>query len=172
MKPIILRTVIPAIMIILSIHTVAAQSLAPVVVSSTGYHHAGADLALSYTLGEISTETFSVTGLDLTQGFHQSGLIVESVPEELPDIQSLIKTWPNPFNRILYFTVNQERPGTLEINIYDLTGKKIFVRMLRNCPVRYSDELNLSSLPGGLYLLKVHSPDFDLNHTIRIQKQP
>lgn len=48
-----------------------AQSLSPTVVSSSGGYFTGAGTSLSWTLGEIATETFGNGNNILTQGFQQ-----------------------------------------------------------------------------------------------------
>lgn len=51
--------------------TVAAQSLSPEVIASLGEYYQNANNSISYTLGEIATETYSAGSNILTQGFQQ-----------------------------------------------------------------------------------------------------
>lgn len=53
------------------VNTVQTQSLSPSVIASSGDYSTGTDVSLSWTLGEIATETFSNGGFTLTQGFQQ-----------------------------------------------------------------------------------------------------
>lgn len=48
-----------------------AQSVSPEVISSAGDYFEGANASLSWTLGEIATETFSNGSVTLNQGFQQ-----------------------------------------------------------------------------------------------------
>ncbi len=48
-----------------------AQSVSPEVVASAGDYYENGNVSLSWTLGEISTETYSNGGVILTQGFQQ-----------------------------------------------------------------------------------------------------
>jgi hypothetical protein len=48
-----------------------AQSLSPTVVASSGDYFTGTNASLSWTLGEIATETFTSGNYILTQGFQQ-----------------------------------------------------------------------------------------------------
>ncbi|MBC8488731.1 MAG: hypothetical protein H8D45_22130 [Bacteroidetes bacterium] len=50
---------------------VAAQSLSPEVIASSGDYYENANASLSWTLGEIATETYSNASNILTQGFQQ-----------------------------------------------------------------------------------------------------
>ena len=59
---------------------VTAQSLSPEVIASSGDYYENANASLSWTLGEISTETYSAGGNILTQGFQQPiGVTVKGV---------------------------------------------------------------------------------------------
>ncbi|MCD4694622.1 MAG: hypothetical protein K8S16_00165 [Bacteroidales bacterium] len=51
--------------------TVAAQSLSPEVIASSGDYYEGTNNSISFTLGEIATETYSNGSNILTQGFQQ-----------------------------------------------------------------------------------------------------
>lgn len=50
---------------------ILAQSVSPQVVSSAGDYYDNGNISLSWTLGEIATETFSNGNIMLTQGFQQ-----------------------------------------------------------------------------------------------------
>ena len=51
--------------------TITAQSVSPEVVASAGDYFEGTNASLSWTLGEIATETYSNGNIILTQGFQQ-----------------------------------------------------------------------------------------------------
>ena len=51
--------------------TVISQSVSPEVISSSGAYYENASASLSWTLGEVATETYSNGGVTLTQGFQQ-----------------------------------------------------------------------------------------------------
>lgn len=51
--------------------TLTAQSVSPEVVASAGDYYEGTNASLSWTLGEIVTETYTAGGVTLTQGFQQ-----------------------------------------------------------------------------------------------------
>ncbi len=50
---------------------ISAQSVSPQVISSSGDYYEGVNASLSWTLGEIATETFTAGNVILTQGFQQ-----------------------------------------------------------------------------------------------------
>jgi hypothetical protein len=61
-----------------AVFALQAQSLCPTVIASSGGYASGTGVSLSWTLGEIATETFSNGGYILTQGFQQpvEGVII------------------------------------------------------------------------------------------------
>ena len=50
---------------------IVAQSLSPVVIASSGNYYQGANASLSWTLGEVATETYTSGNVILSQGFQQ-----------------------------------------------------------------------------------------------------
>lgn len=70
------------ILIILFASTIlcSAQSIERDVVASSGDYFEGANISLSWTLGEIATETYSSGNIILTQGFQQSfGIVIHGI---------------------------------------------------------------------------------------------
>jgi hypothetical protein len=59
------------LVMVIAVQFLSAQSLSPTVVASSGGYFEGTGASLSWTLGEIATETFSSGNLILTQGFQQ-----------------------------------------------------------------------------------------------------
>jgi hypothetical protein len=62
-----------------------AQSLSPTVIASSGGYSTGTDVSLSWTLGEIATETYSNGSYILTQGFQQpvESIVISGINLEL-----------------------------------------------------------------------------------------
>ncbi len=65
--------------------TVTAQSLTPSVVASSGEHFENPNNSISFTLGEVVTETYSNGSTILTQGFQQAvdGIIITGIDLDL-----------------------------------------------------------------------------------------
>lgn len=66
-----MKKIIISLTIILIPFFIAAQSVSPEVISSSGDYYEGVNASLSWTLGEIATETFTAGNVILTQGFQQ-----------------------------------------------------------------------------------------------------
>lgn len=62
-----------------------SQSLSPTVIASSGGYFTGTGASLSWTLGEIATETFSNGSYILTQGFQQpvEGIVITGISLDL-----------------------------------------------------------------------------------------
>ena len=57
-----------------------AQSIERDVVASSGDYFEGTNISLSWTLGEIATETYSSGNIILTQGFQQTlGIVIHGI---------------------------------------------------------------------------------------------
>ncbi len=66
-----MKKVIISLVTILIPLLIAAQSVSPEVISSSGDYFEGPNASLSWTLGEIATETYTAGNIILTQGFQQ-----------------------------------------------------------------------------------------------------
>jgi hypothetical protein len=66
-----MKKLVSFLSLVLLIQCISAQTLSPVVLASSGNYFESADASLSWTLGEIATETYSSGSVILTQGFQQ-----------------------------------------------------------------------------------------------------
>lgn len=55
----------------LAMNCLIAQTTSPEVIASSGGYYEGTSASLSWTLGEVATETYTSGGITLTQGFQQ-----------------------------------------------------------------------------------------------------
>jgi hypothetical protein len=147
-----------------------AQSLTPIVIASAGSFSESVNLQLSSTIGELAVNTLTSAGLVLTQGFQQPLFIGTGVSNE-KELDWEVKTYPNPVYDHLNIAIRLTKPMDLNLEVYDLTGKKLWIEELRNISVNYDHTLNLIHLKNGIYLLKVTSTDQRLNRIIKILKQ-
>ena len=75
----------------------------------------------------------------------------------IPSLSYLGDNYPNPFNPTTSFKYRLGTPGTTEISMYDLTGKKI--RTLINAyhdAGMYELSINATDLPSGVYFYQLH----------------
>ena len=80
------------------------------VISTAGKTQSNSGYEVSWTLGEPVIKTFSAGNSILTQGFHQSKLIITAIGE-ISEQNNLISVFPNPTNEfaIVKFNTLPER---------------------------------------------------------------
>ncbi len=91
---------------------------------------------------------------------------------QTPDDFKLFQNYPNPFNGYTHFTYYLDRPGELGIKIYDLLGRIVFIKNIRNAVAGKGAftwnafDKNSEMINSGVYLLnathsnKTHSMKF------------
>ena len=123
------------------------QSIQQSVIGSAGGEFNKANASVSWTIGEVMTETYVHSNAILTQGFHQGNLIINRTEEEsLPDLT--LKAYPNPVVDILLI----ESPVVgLKYRIIDVNGKVISNGIFDTV----HEEMDFSNLPPGMYFLSV-----------------
>lgn len=120
------------------------------VISTTGTHAAGANVQLSWTIGEPVIETFTGTSVILTQGFHQSRLTVTTVdPVVYPGVTLLV--YPNPVSSFLKLEIKGEGLKDLSFCLYDINGRLLQNKQVENQP----EMIGMENYAPGAYFLKV-----------------
>ncbi|MFU8844174.1 MAG: hypothetical protein ACNA7V_10250 [Bacteroidales bacterium] len=111
---------------------VSAQSVSPEVIATAGDYFENSSGSLSWTLGEVMTETFSSGGNILTQGFQQPFVVRISLDLvfflEGPYNGSGMDTWLNdaskipltqPYNTLPWNYGGEESVGSIPLNTVD-----------------------------------------------------
>ncbi|MEI6852408.1 MAG: T9SS type A sorting domain-containing protein [Bacteroidota bacterium] len=138
-----------------------SQSLGPEVLASSGDYFTNSNLKLSWTLGEMVTETFSAGGTFLTQGFQQSSYAPFAIDEN--EENKMISVYPNPFSDII--TISTGNLTDLKVQVFDLQGKNIMERTIETS----NKQLDFSAFEQGMYLIMVLNKTNPLK-TFKIQK--
>ncbi len=133
----------------------SAQTLSPTVISSGGNFYQNAALSLAQTVGELSmTKTF-FNNLILTQGFHQSEIIISEVnsfSEEIIDFG----IYPNPSDDFIYISSLSSHFDDCTIEIYDLMGRRIYNYMFKGSDQGLGKiKINTSEWISGRYILTI-----------------
>ncbi|MBK8968907.1 MAG: T9SS type A sorting domain-containing protein [Lewinellaceae bacterium] len=142
-----------------------AQSLSPEVVASSGEHYATGTAQMSWTLGEAVIETYATSGAVLTQGFHQTQLMVVAVNN--PAAAFRVSVFPNPTAGM----VSIEAPETVELtslSLSDAGGRVVTLR--QTLPQQAQHSLDLSGFPAGTYYLRLRAKDQNAVQTFKIIK--
>jgi hypothetical protein len=141
-----MKTIIFPLFLVVSVISFG-QNIDRDVVSAAGDNYATSTASLSWTLGEVATESFANTTNNLNQGFHPGNLFVTSIDEEL-DLDLIIKAYPNPVVDILIVeTQDQDRI----YQIIDLHGEVIKNGIITS----EKEEIDFTGLPSGVYFLSI-----------------
>ncbi len=154
------------ILFCLSINLCFSQAnyiVSPEVISSSGGGYSNFNYNLSFTIGEISTETLQSSSVILTQGFHQDYINITSLSENM--FTNNVKVYPNPTNDQLF--VSFDSFDSANIKLTDYTGKVVLKK--QNYFINHERYIDLSFLPSGLYLLSLNFND-KYNSVFKINK--
>lgn len=127
-----------------------AQQITPTVVSSGGETFTSNGLSLDFTIGEITTESLSTTGLLLTQGFLQGPDRNTGIEENLIEEKDIV-VYPNPVTNRIYILCNDPETGPVSAEIKDLQGRIVLRSDNRSNPFY----LNLEKLTPGFYTVSI-----------------
>lgn len=133
-----------------------SKSWAQEVISSAGANHSSANLQVSWTIGEPVVETFSTGGLILTQGFHQSKLVVTAI-DPIPLAGFDIEVYPNPTSGDVNIKLNKGSISKLRFSLYTSQGEQILGQEFSS----QTERINMQLLAPGFYILKI-APDKDI----------
>lgn len=118
------------------------------ITASAGDFFANDNQSISFSLGEIVTETFTESNMILTQGFQQSNLTITSVD---PAISSEnISLFPNPVINSMKLNITGEI-ANMEFKLHNMEGK-LLIRKEISDRVTY---INFEDYPSGGYLLNI-----------------
>lgn len=125
-----------------------SQTTSPTVIGSGGDHYANPNAQISWTLGEIQTETVVNGSTQLTQGFHQVTLAVTAVEDFLQELA--VRVFPNPVSDILHVEA-EDATQKMGVKLFDLTGKQLQAQ-----PSFFqSTTLDFSTYARGTYYLQL-----------------
>ncbi len=124
-------------------------AVAQEVVSSAGTTQQAAGYEISWTLGEAVIETFTSGSDILTQGFHQTKLVVTAIDKPGLLISEL-KVYPNPTSDFVMIHFNSELPDK-QYSLFDMTGKMLEFNSIPETDTK----IDVSSLASGTYLLHI-----------------
>ncbi len=118
---------------LLKISTFSQPLLSPEVIATAGDFSKNSNLQVSWTLGEISTETFFSSTLSFTQGFQQHSYSFEvenSINKS--EFYSDLKIYPNPFQYFFKIDIIIKENINLSIELYTLDGKKLLLQTIKS----------------------------------------
>lgn len=145
-----------------------AQLLSPNSVNAASGAGSVGGQFIDWTLGEVSVQTVTATGIIVTQGFLQNGPGVPTSTSFIPTLQSNeVLLLPNPTPGNLGYKLTIRERGRVQLRLFDTNGKLLMNAQLQHNGGIQTGNLDLSALPSGSYLLHIQV----LTHTQVPQKQ-
>lgn len=121
------------------------------VISTAGTVFENGAGTISFTLGEIVTNTLNSGSSVLTQGFQQSKLTIVSLDER---IELEMSVFPNPVQQMI--TLKVETPQGFQYMLFDISGVLIERKEIKGSETG----IDFTSMEPAVYILKVFkSPD-------------
>ena len=136
-------------------------SKAQEVIATTGEFFSNSSASLSWTLGEVMTETYTVGGSHLTQGQQQTNYDPVLSFEALPDIQ--MSVYPNPTQDRL--TVVSDK-SDLTYNLQDSRGRVV----LSDHSNKANFYIHMTDMEDGIYYLQIYGSNQELIKIFKIVK--
>jgi len=79
------------------------------------------------------------------------------------------RVFPNPSDGAFRIKFRSEDAGDVEVNVYDLLGRKIAEKTYRQLSNDFEEEMDLQQVSGGIYILRVKRGNKISSHKIRIK---
>lgn len=139
-----------------------AQTLAPTLVGSAGGATQSPIGSLEWSVGEPVASTLTANNTTLSQGFYQVYIFITSDTDESAGIPTLqVKVFPNPTTQYIYI----EAAENISARLYNLVGKEA----ISTTQPEYEQELQVSHLPAGIYLLEIQSEKNSTRRTFKVE---
>jgi hypothetical protein len=116
----------------------------------------------------FGTTSYSVTGTD-ANGCTATGsvtILISSV-EDLAKSEPHVS--PNPSNGTFTVSFETEKPETIQLKVFDLLGQLIKQESPVTVSGTYAQQLNLTQMPKGIYLLQIKAGEESTSRRIEIQ---
>lgn len=124
------------------------------VIATSGKFETNSEGSLSWTIGEIVTETASTISHHLTQGFQQIQEGYLGLPDESISNEFLI--YPNPFSSEVN-VVSNDYYGCYSLTIFDYQTKIILEKNITFSSACKQLSIDLSTLSSGFYYVELIS---------------
>lgn len=148
--------------------TVHGQQLSnQVMVSAAGLAKPGV-ISYSQTIGETAVEIMSGSGYFLTQGFQQPGITAIAV---IPPQGTGVDVYPNPATDFINIKMFGENAQKIRIELINFMGAVVkTVDLDFNANYYYVQQIDISGLKYGIFLVRVTSDDALISRIFKIEK--
>ncbi len=155
------------LMIISGTNCFAQQLSNQVLLPAAGLASSG-QIYYSQSIGETAVEIFSYSDFTLTQGFQQPGI---PDPGETPHFGNGVEVYPNPAKDFIRIKLYGNEARKFRIELMNITGKiSTSINLDFITRYYYVQEIGISALTIGIYLVSVKSTDGLISRTFKIEK--
>ncbi len=141
-----------------------AQSLSPELISTSGDFHSNGTVSLSWSIGEVMTETYIGENNSITQGFHYGKLTFVGINEN-NNLDFSIDVFPNPTNDFINIIFSENFEENINLQVHDITGKLLVSKKLFK-----ENSVDFTSYPLGTYFISFINSDNQIIKTGKIIK--
>jgi hypothetical protein len=145
MKTKLIYSLIPLLMVLLSETNHAQQ-----VLSSTGGFWQNSSGTIAYTLGEVVIGTQANGNQTITQGLHQTEIVVTYI-DYLPVNGLQVLAYPNPASDYVTLRFDKSVMQNIEFIMIDMNGKLL----LREKPESAEVTVSLVAINPGVYFIRI-----------------
>jgi hypothetical protein len=143
------------------------QSFASTVIGSAGENFSSPGGSLSWTLGEIMTETYTQSTGFMTQGFQQPSIVrITGIEDQTFEN---INVYPNPVRDDIHIKATLK--GNYSVEIYTLQGTRTLDKVWANHDAVTPTTIDVAYLSAALYLLRITHLPSGKSFYQKIQKQ-
>lgn len=144
-----MKKIILSLALSISFLIVNAQSISNQVISSFGLSISNSSAQTDITIGETVVSTISDASNTITQGFHQTNLIVTSVTEN--ESANHYQFYPNPVENQLNFLYSNTNLEVVNLQLFDVSGKLLWSKQ----GINTNQQIDFSDKPKGTYFIKL-----------------
>jgi len=149
-KP-VLNVIFFLIVILCSIYQTSAQQQ---IIGNSGGNIENGNGSVSWTIGELVTETIKGSEHTLTQGFHQSKIIITEI-EDNTLLSSDMRVYPNPVATRLTINAGDTDVSGMRYNFVDGTGAVIKTGLLMD----YETQISVEDMVSSIYFLRIYNKE-------------
>jgi Secretion system C-terminal sorting domain len=146
---------------------VEAQVFQASVVASSGEHFESPAGMLTWTLGEVVTETFAQKKVYLTQGFQQPTSIIVTELEDADHDGPVI--FPIPVRDFLHIE-SKEDGANYQVELFNLQGQRLVNEPFGDAGQKRELILDMQDFRVAMYLLRIINVRTQKVYTVKIEK--